>query len=80
MKKHMESKPFDSENLKESNDTNNKNLTELNPLIISGNKTMSSHKNINNTESNEVPSAISKTKDESITLNVEEDKDQGLCF
>ena len=76
----MESKPFDSENLKESNDTNNKNLTELNPFIINGNTTMSSHENINNTESNIVPSAISKTKDESITLNVEEDKDQGLCF
>ena len=82
MKINVESKPFDAVDLKENNDSNNNNITKHNSFIINGNNTMPSHTNINNTESksNITPSAISKTKDENVTLNVEEIEDQGLCF
>ena len=80
MKKNLESKPFDAVDSKENNDSYNNDITEPNSFITDGNKTMSSHTNINNTESNITTSAISKTKDENVTLNVEEIEDQGLCF
>ena len=80
MKINVESKQFVALDLKENNDSYDINTTELNSFIINGNNTMSSHANINNTESNITPSAISKTKDENVTLNVEEIEDQGLCF
>ena len=77
MKKNMESKPVDAVDLNENNDSYNNNITELNSFIINGNKTMSSHTNINTTESNITPSAIPKTKHENVTLDVEEIEDQG---
>ena len=80
MKINVESKPFDAVDLKENNDSYKNNITELNSFIINGNNTMPSNADINKTESNITPSAISKTKDENVTLNFEEIEDQGLCF
>ena len=71
---------FDSEDLKGNNGSHNNNITELDPFINNINKTMPSHTNTNNTESNILPSAVPKFKDENITKNVEENENQGLCF
>ena len=80
IKKNMELKPFDAEDLKENDDSYINNITDINPFIINGNTTKSNDTNINNTESNIAPSPISKSEGENATQDVEENEDQGLFF